>query len=205
MRLKEFKPGMKVRCENRKELGIVLEEAERQGYLWATSGFRPTEYLKRLNEAIIHFGDNKRITWTNRAENTISFSELILPELTAEEVLKICAYICHANNTCNECPMQYNCYKEKDSDYEKIVQICSQWKADHEKKSPEFEWVDICRIIQRYPDGRKECVYEEDVTERELPFGELPERECENVLKKYISEHEGEYFAVASHVYRVKE
>ena len=172
---------------------------EKRWNLWAI-GLRPTECLKRLNEAIIQFEDNKRITGTNRTENTISFSELILPELTVEEVLKICAYICHANNGCNECPMQYNCYIEKDSDYEKIAQICSQWKADHEKKSPEFEWVDVCRIIQRHPDGRKECVYEEEIA---CEPG-LQSNAVEKILGTYISENEGEYFAVVASVCRVK-
>ena len=200
MRLKEIKPGMEVQCENKKELNILLEEAERLGYLWA-NGDKPTQGLKLLGHVTIHFDHDRRIAWSRRSG--IKFCNLILPELTAEEVQKICVDICDATS-CKECPMGADCYRKKDADFEKIVEICTQWKTDHEK-NPEFEWVDICRIIKVHPDGRKECVYEEDVTERELPFGASPEPECEKVLKKYIADHEGEYFAVASHAYRVKE
>ena len=37
--------------------------------------------------------------------------------------------------------MRNDCFTCKDSDAKKIIEICEQWKSDHEKKEPEIEWV----------------------------------------------------------------
>ena len=65
----------------------------------------------------------------------------IKPEPTGEEVLRICNEICTSTLTCVHCPMDGNCFYENDSDYSKVIEICDQWKSDHEKKEPEIEWV----------------------------------------------------------------
>lgn len=69
----------------------------------------------------------------------------------------------------------------------------------------EVEWVDRARIIQIDHD-MKLCVYEEDLKPR-TPFSEEPysSEQAEAILKKYVSEHEGKYFAVIENVCRVKE
>ena len=83
-----------------------------------------------------------------------------------------------------------------------VVEIISRWKSEHEKKEPEIETVDICRIIEIQPDGRKRCVHEEDLasgsTDAEIKI--MVEAE----LKRYCMEHEGEFIAVHEVVSRVK-
>ena len=97
-----------------------------------------------------------------------------------------------------------NCFMNLDSDKQKIVEICQRWKSDHEKKEPEIETVDICRIIEVLPDGRKRCVHEEDIKpDPELPFGS-EQIAVEETLKHYCMEHDGEFIAVHEVVSRVK-
>lgn len=134
----------------------------------------------------------------------IEFSDLVLPELSAEEVLEICHKICEGTH-CGKCVMRRDCYARKGSDSKKVIKICAQWKADHEKKEPEVETVDICRIIEVTPDGRKRCVHEEDINpDPELPYGS-EQIAVEEILKRFCMEHEGEYIAVHEVVCRVKE
>lgn len=84
-----------------------------------------------------------------------------------------------------------------------LVDLVTKHKADHEKKEPEFEWVDICRIIEVQDNGKKACVYEEDIKDADLPFG-YKECTAEMILKEYMKSHRGSYFASIEHVCRVK-
>ena len=163
MRLKEIKPGMVIHCKNDEEKKALLEEAERLGYLWLT-GNKPTNVFFPSNTLIFREDDlNKIIYWTGDSENHTEFSDLILPELTAEEAIKINTELCAG--TCDECPL-YNGDGYSDCDElciknpEKAVELLAKWKSEHEKKEPEIETVDICRIIEIQPDGRKRCVHE---------------------------------------------
>ena len=143
MRLKEIKPGMVIHCKNDEEKKALLEEAEKLGYLWYVNGSKPTE---RANiGSTIHFEESefskfKHIIWSDKTDGVTEFSDLILPELTAEEVLEICHEICRGKS-CNECLMSGNCFVEDEPDFTKVIEICEQWKSDHEKKEPEIEWV----------------------------------------------------------------
>ena len=123
----------------------------------------------------------------------------LISELSAAEVLKICNEMCHKAVLCSDCKMNGNCFTEVDSDYQKVVEVCEQWKADHEKKEPEFEWVDVCRIIKVQDNGFKKCVHEEDLSDH------WKELTVEVVLKNYIATHEGNYIAVIERVCRVKQ
>lgn len=205
MRLKEIKPGMVIHCKNDDEKKAILEEAERLGYLWYCDRSKPTENVYTGNT--IHFYEEnvldnfKNITCSNKTDGVTEFSDLILPELTAEEVLEICHKICR-NKSCDECLMSENCFAGDDLDFKKVIEICEQWKSDHEKKEPEIETVDICRIIEIQPDGRKRCVHEEGLasgsTDAEIKI--MVEAE----LKRYCLEHDGEFIAVHEIVSRVK-
>ena len=164
MRLKEIKPGMVIHCKNDEEKKALLEEAERLGYVWIVNGKNPTDETT-ISGSTIHIL-LKHITWSDTTEGAIEFSDLILPELTAEEAIKIFGEIC--KGSCQACPLyavepyeacENLCYENP----EKIVEILAQWKSDHEKKEPEIETVDICRIIEIQPDGKKRCVHEEDI------------------------------------------
>ena len=203
MRLKEIKPGMAIHCRNDEEKKALLEEAERLGYLWA-NGTKPTKAFFPSNTLVFQVnGLKKYISWTGDSEKNTEFSDLILPELTAEEVLEICHKICE-ENSCNQCLMRNDCFTCKDSDARKIIEICAQWKSSHEKKEPEIETVDICRIIEIKPDGRKRCVHEEDISDGELMYSGDAVEKCRYILKNYCKEHDGEFIAVHEVVSRVK-
>ena len=157
----------------------------------------------------IHFHEKNEyyafdhITWSNKASGVTEFTDLILHELTAEEVLQICAEICNESE-CLVCPFgEEHCFNDKDTDKSGIVAICEKWKSDHEKKEPEIETVDICRIIEIQPNGFKRCVHEEDI-KSELTLGGDERQKVEEILKKYCMEHEGEFIAVHEVVSRVK-
>ena len=208
MRLKEIKPGMVIHCKNDEEKKVLLEEAERLGYIWI-NGCIPTDCIMVKSSGLtIHFHEKNEyyafdhITWSNKASGVTEFTDLILHELSAEEVLQICAEICNESE-CLVCPFgEEHCFNDKDTDKSGIVAICEKWKSDHEKKEPKIETVDICRIIEILPDGRKRCVHEEDLasgsTDAEIKI--LVEAE----LKRYCMEHDGEFIAVHEVVSRVK-
>lgn len=136
-------------------------------------------------------------------------------ELTAVEVLDILSEIRNCKGRCCEdCPISRNKNSEtfcadnygiRVSDSESLLEICKQWKADHEKEAPEIETVDICRIEKILVDGSTRCVHEEDIKpDPDLPYGS--EREAvERILKRYCMEHEGTYRAVHEVVSRGKE
>ena len=211
MRLKEIKPGMVIHCKNDEEKKALLEEAERLGYVWIVNGKNPTDETT-ISGSTIHIL-LKHITWSDTTEGAIEFSDLILPEMTAEELLNILNEIIHCGvRRCDECPLAENgetlCTDDvggvKISNPDKLISICQQWKAYHEKKEPEIETVDICRIIEIQPDGKKRCVHEEDISDGELMYSGDAVENCRYILKNYCKEHDGEFIAVHEVVSRVK-
>ena len=203
MTLKEIKPGMVIHCKNDEEKKVLLEEAERLGYLWA-NGAKPTKAFFPSSTLVFQVnGLKKYISWTGDGEKNTEFSDLILPELTAEEVLEKCHKICRGKS-CDECLMSGNCFAGYEPDFKKVIEICAKWKADHDKKEPEIETVDICRIIEIQPDGRKRCVHEEDISDGELMYSGDAVEKCRYILKNYCKEHDGEFIAVHEVVSRVK-
>ena len=213
MRLKEIKPGMVIHCKNDEEKKALLEEAERLGYLW-DNGAKPTKaYLPSNTLVFQENGLKKKIYWTVDSENHTEFSDLILPELTAEETIKLHTEVCCSS--CKECPL-YNVDGYSDcedlciNNPEKAIEILAQWKSEHEKREPEIETVDICRIIEIQPDGRKRCEHEEYMGNIPIEEGKVRpsdrniQKRCREILKRYCMEHEGEFIAVHEVVSRVK-
>ena len=211
MRLKEIKPGMVIHCKNDEEKKALLEEAERLGYVWIVNGKNPTDETT-ISGSTIHIL-LKHITWSDTTEGAIEFSDLILHEMTAEELLNILNEIIHCGvRRCDECPLAENgetlCTDDvggvKISNPDKLISICQQWKANHEKKEPEIETVDICRIIEIQQDGKKRCVHEEDISDGELMYSGDAVENCRYILKNYCKENDGEFIAVHEVVSRVK-
>lgn len=198
MRLKEIKPGMAIHCKNDEEKKAILEEAERLGYLWI-NGAKPTKEFFPSNTLVFREdGLMKYICWTGDSENHTEFSDLILPELTAEEVIPILTEICNrynGNEDCegcplnglericngNECPFTFK-------DYKQVIEICEQWKYDHEKKEPEIEWV--YRVFGAENYGEKFFQTEEEAIKR-----------CEELAKSQKTKQYARYERVC----RVKE
>ena len=195
MKLKEIKPGMVIHCNSQEEYERLNEETQRLGLKGLPTSFSQ-DIVYVINEYVVLWNYAKNCNYTE-------FSDLIIPEMSAEEVLQICSEICRSGS-CDICPMgEEYCFSETESDKKKIIEICQQWKSDNEKKEPEIETVDICRIIEILPDGRKRCVHEEDI-KSELPFGGDERQRVEEILKKYCMEHDGNFIAVHEVVSRVK-
>lgn len=200
MKLKEIKPGMAIHCKTQEEYKRLDEEVRNLGFGRLPIRFDnipfSSNYVYVITEDDVFWNDVTHREYTE-------FSDLIIPELTAEEVLQTCVEICNGIG-CGECPMYTgNCFMNLDSDKQKVVEICQQWKSDHEKKELEIETVDICRIIEIQPDGHKKCVHEEDI-KSDLPFSGNERAEVEEILKNYCMEHKGEFIAVHEVVSRVK-
>lgn len=121
-------------------------------------------------------------------------------EMSAEETIRLQGEIC-MSLMCRKCPIDklrgdshLECSEFRAKHPEEIVKILKQWKADHEKKPIETEFIYIVRIIED-----KQCVHEEEIV------GESEDEAQERVLKKYCEDHEGKFYAVAERICRVKE
>ena len=207
MKLKEIKPGMVIHCKNDEEKKALYQELCRIGNI-RTDLYEDSFPNFKNNRFSYLIKDLKNQTWGIADCATVEFSDLILPELTAEEAIKIFGEIC--KGSCQACPLyavepyeacENLCYENP----EKIVEILAQWKSEHEKKEPEIETVDICRIIEIQPDGKKRCVHEEDISDGELMYSGDAVENCRYILKNYCKEHDGEFIAEHEVVRRVKE
>lgn len=119
-------------------------------------------------------------------------------ELTAEEAVRLYAKMCKDSN-CDVCPIyeksgECGCEEFAINHPEEVIESLKKWKADHEKKPIETEFIYIVRIIED-----KKCVHEEEMVE------ESEDEAQERVLKKYCEDHEGKFYAVAERICRVKE
>ena len=185
MKLKEIKPGMVIHWKTEDEKAALLEELERLGYEWYRTKRKPTEACndKDVGHAIFVYNDNgyKNITHGNNLEEvTHNFTDLIIPEMSAEEVLQICSEICNGG-PCDECIIgEENCFAEPYSDKKKVIEICQKWKSDHEKKEPEIEWV--YRVFGAENNGEKFFQTEEEAIKR-----------CEELAKSQKSKQYARY------------
>ena len=193
MKFREIEPGMVISWKTEDEKAALLEELERLGYEWYGTKRKPTEACggKYVGHAIYVHNDSgyKNITHSNNLEEvTHNFSDLIITELTAEEVLQICSEICNGG-PCDECIIgEENCFAEPYSDKKKVIEICQKWKSDHEKKEPEIEWV--YRVFGAENSGEKFFQTEEEAIKR-----------CEELAESQKSKQYARYERVC----RVKE
>ena len=198
MRLKEIKPGMVIHCktlEEMKELSKHIHIPFNVDVVWKYGSdcinFESESFTTHCH--LNHFvKNNYEIT---------EFSDLIIPEITAEEVIEWFGDYYASNEFTKLFGADYSMgglvitFSPAE-----IVSKIAQWKSDHEKKEPEIETVDICRIIEVLQD-KKRVVHDEPLTGT---YGSTKEEEAQEILKQYISEHEGNYIAVVEHVLRVK-
>ena len=211
MRLKEIKPGMVVHCKTLDEMKQLIEFCNIDkipSVIWNYKSYgqcvdEKTDCL-RFDENGNFSGFDRRAFFENEHYKITEFSDLIIRELTADETIKLHTELCCGS--CEECPL-YNVDGYSDcedlciNNPEKAVEILAQWKSEHEKKEPEIETVDICRIIEIQTNGKKICVHEIDLN----PDGEMLFKEqIEEILKRYCMEHDGEFIAVHEVVSRVK-
>lgn len=135
--------------------------------------------------------DNSSRIWTEEMLEPVE-------EMSAEEAIRLYAKMCKDNN-CYACPVyeksgECGCEEFAINHPEEVIESLKKWKADHEKKPIETEFIYIVRIIED-----KKCVHEEEMV------GESEDEAQERVLKKYCEDHEGKFYAVAERICRVKE
>ena len=207
MRLKEIKEDMIIHCKTQEEANMLCEAlgAEDKWKAYWKYAEDETCYHIHSND-ICCYG-----TISSFTRKITEFSDLIIPdqELSAEEALLAYDQMCSENYYCSDCPIYgilgHECARKMDGHITEIVDAIKKWKADHEKKEPEIETVDICRIIEVLPDGRKRCVHEENMNNPGRTLGDkLYCLDVEEILKRYCMEHDGEYIAVHEVVSRVK-
>lgn len=127
-----------------------------------------------------------------------------IEEMSAEELVKIIGNICEVHNECGKCPFlevrgEEYCVIGMGKNADKTLKIAEQWKADHEKKPIETEYVWYVRIIEADTHLLK---HEELLkTDFSIPM----DRKKEEVLKKYCSEHDGKYYEISERRCVVKE
>ena len=209
MKLKEIKQGMAIHCNSMDEYNRLDEEIKKLGFgslpLRSCMSDRNVRYCLFLIQEY-------EVLWIQLSEKIeyIEFSDLIIsePELSAEEALLAYDQMCNENYCCNDCPIYgilgHECARKMEGHIGEIVDAIKKWKSDHEKKEPEIETVDICRIIEIQPDGKKRCVHEEDISDGELMYSGDAVEKCRYILKNYCMEHDCNFIAVHEVVSRVK-
>lgn len=209
MRLKEIKPGMVIHCTTKDEVLFLLKMFPTSTLtigLWNTYG----------NETCLHVNENRTLSYGDcnfyfsEGYKIAEFSDLIIPELSAKEVLEIIGEICETR-PCTQCPFGTTtgngCIASKRSARERtdeVIEICTEWREEHpkeEKKELETEWVYVVRIIKVHDNGKKECVHEVVCN---IEFSDM-DKVAEAELKHYCSEHKGNFFATLEHICRIKE
>lgn len=201
MRLKEIKPYMAIRCENVEQVYELNKQMKSDKCFEKILSF-PCYILTDKNgfsgwlmACNIDFISSESY---NPVPKIVNFSDLIIPDLTAAEAVQW--IVLHYEDGVYAEAFGVDCRIEfllDDMSAEEVVSKIIQWKSDHEKKEPKIETVDICRIFEIQPDGRKQCVHEEDMNSQTIA-------EREDILKRYCMEHDGEFIAVRESVSRVK-
>ena len=141
--------------------------------------------------------DGMNYNWTDEMLEPVE-------EMSAEELVKIIGNICEVHNECGKCPFlevrgEEYCVIGMGKNADKTLKIAEQWKADHEKKPIETEYVWYVQIIEADTHLLK---HEELLkTDFSIPI----DKKKEEILKKYCSEHDGKYYAISERRCVVKE
>lgn len=209
MRLKEIKPGMVIHCKTKEEMEELSKHIKffnTVDNIWNYGNDGIRRDCVWIDDDGRYGGFDAYRYFAVRNNNITEFSDLILPDLTAEEAIEWLAQhrLDDEYENAFGFASPFDEIINEECTAEDIVKGIAQWKADHEKKEPEIETVDICRIIEIQPDGRKRCVHEEDISDGELMYSGDAVEKCRYILKNYCMEHDGEFIAVHEVVSRVK-
>lgn len=98
MRIKNIEPGMHIHCADDKEKRILLEEAERLGYVWYSSCAKPTSIMP--SGSIITFHEPCEIlnvphlTWSTMSDAIdmnqmfVEMHDMLIPDMDARELMR---------------------------------------------------------------------------------------------------------------------
>ena len=212
MRLKEIKPGMVIHCKTEEEAKGFIQFLREKGFKWngGKDLLKNNHFLDYHEMTCYKVYEGEYLTvgsfgwFTDRNETVTEFSDLIIPELSAKEVLETMREICK-DDDCDTCRLQGLCDPtDAFCDLDKLIEICTKWREEHpkeEKKELETEWVYVVRIIKVHDNGKKECVSEIEAGESRDGI----EDKIERGLKLYSENHKGNFFATLEHICRIKE
>ena len=213
MKLKPIKSKIVVRCRNKNELAALQNHT---GFgidgcnvdrIWNYGGDLVPSDCIEYNDEGLYYGFSTYEWFKSRGNKIIDFTDLI--ELSVEETLSALAEICKCSD-CNTCYLSHVCdhrnvLSSVCADHpEEVIRACQKWVADTESKQLQAETVDVCRIIEIKPDGRKLCVHEQDISDGELLFSSDAHEKCRSLLVEYCKAHKGEFIAIHEVVSRIK-
>lgn len=123
--------------------------------------------------------------------------------MSAEEAIRLYAKVCKDNN-CYACPVyeksgECGCEEFAINHPEEVIESLKQWKADHEKKPIETEFIWYLLVVEEKTHIVK---YEKPLKiERERTTDE----QKEELLREWCSEHDGKYYVTTERRCIVKE
>lgn len=212
-----FENNTVIHCKTQKEANELIDMTKSNKIFKSLWKDEKEKTCYRIIKNIIHHYDGIEYYKKNNY-NIIEFSDLIKKQnLSTEEVLEIMSEICltylSSNCDCNnsECPLKDNdmcCAENFKKNAKKITEICTKWKSFrmNENKEPETEWVNVCRIIDIHNEEKKICVHEEEITGiPELAPYSAVQSKAEDIFKKYLKEHDGNFIMIIEQVCKVKE
>lgn len=129
-----------------------------------------------------------------------------IEEMSAEEAIRLQGKIC-VNSMCSACPIgkarrgisTVSCDKFREEHPEKALEAIKQWKADHEKKPIETEFIWYLLVVEEKTHIVK---YKKPLKiERERTTDE----QKEELLREWCSEHDGKYYVTTERRCVVKE
>ena len=157
MKLKEIKPGMVIHCNSQEEYERLNEETQRLGLKGPPTSFSQ-DIVYVINEYVVLWNYAKNCNYTE-------FSDLIIPELSAEEAIEW--LVKNYDNGIYKEAFGVDCLMNHLLDNmtpSEIAEKISKWKSDHEKKEPEIEWV--YRVFGAENYGEKFFQTEEEAIKR---------------------------------------
>lgn len=140
--------------------------------------------------------DNSSRIWTNEMLEPVE-------EMSAEEAVRLYAKVCKDSN-CYACPVykksgECGCEEFAINHPEEVIESLKQWKADHEKKPIETEFIWYLLVVEEKTHIAK---YEKPLKiERERTTDE----QKEELLREWCSEHDGKYYVTTERRCVVKE
>lgn len=192
----KYKVGDKVRVKENLPLYMKAH---------CVSTFSP-ETLK-YNGMIVTVSEVKKDQYKIEEDNGFYdwYEDMLEPveEMSAEEALKTYTEFC-SEHSCNDCPIQkldttYYCPDIRKEYPEDVVKVLKQWKADHEKKPIETEFIWYMLVVEEKTHIVK---YEKPLKiERERTTDE----QKEELLREWCSEHDGKYYVTTERRCVVKE
>lgn len=212
MKLKPIKSKIVVRCRNKNELAALQNHtgfgvSGNADHIWNYGDDLVPRDCIEYNDEGRYCGFCTYEWFKARGNKIIDFTDLI--ELTVEETLSALSEICKCSD-CNTCYLSHVCdhrnvLSSVCADHpEEVIRACQKWVADTESKQLQAETVDVCRIIEIKPDGKKLCVYEEEISDGELLFSSDAHEKCRSILVDYCKAHKGEFIAVHEVVTQIK-